>query len=210
MPDTFRFCLKVEETRSGLRVKQQGTPQLRELLGKAYRIGFEIGTPLAANPQGQPYAADFLKFIADVCPTTKGRALEIGAGVGYVSHCLALKGWDVTGLEPGGGYKAKWRSLAAKIINEAFPSKLAEGPEGLIVSYAVLEHIEDSVAFLASIRDHLKDNGVLVLSVPDCSVEIANGDPAMLLHEHFHYFTASTLASCLNESRFDARVQLSG
>jgi len=207
LPDTLHFGLEVRETCSCVRLEQQSSPKLRELLKKAYKIGLEIGTPLAADPQGQPYADDFLRFISEACPAVSGRALEIGAGVGYVSHCLALKGWDVTGLEPGGGYREKWIGLAANIVNEAFPSPRAQGPYDLIVSYAVLEHIEDTGAFITAIRDHLTLKGVVVLSVPDCSAEIATGDPAMLLHEHFHYFTASTLASCLRDAGFDVRVQ---
>ncbi|MDP1534568.1 MAG: class I SAM-dependent methyltransferase, partial [Rubrivivax sp.] len=99
---------------------------------------------------------------------------------------------------------------AVEIINDYFPSPRASGPYDLIFSNAVLEHVADPEAFLAAVRNHLTPGGALVLSVPDCSREIALGDPAMLIHEHYNYFDANSLKSLLHRCGFAAETHASG
>ncbi|MBL8344040.1 MAG: class I SAM-dependent methyltransferase [Rubrivivax sp.] len=207
LPDTFPFELNFDPE-SGMLV-QRSRPGLQGLLDRAYRAGQEIGTPLADDALGKPYADDFLAFIRSRAGTP-GRALEIGAGVGYLSKRLKDDGWQVDSLEPGIGYQDHWAKYGIDVINEYFPSPRARGPYDLICAYAVLEHIPEPGSLLASVRDHLRPGGTLVLSVPDCSKEIAIGDPAMLIHEHYNYFDATSLHLMLARCGFTANVRPSG
>ena len=207
VPDTFPFELDFDPGRAML--VQRNRPELQELLDRAYRLGMEIGTPLADDPYGTPYAEDFLAFVrARAVPP--GRVLEIGAGVGYLSKRLQDAGWTVDSLEPGTGYEDHWRRFGLDVINDYFPSTRAQGPYDLICCYAVLEHIPDPGAFLAAVRAHLGLGGTFVVSVPDCAVEIAIGDPAMLLHEHYNYFDDRALRVLLERSGFAAEMRPSG
>ncbi|WP_415033115.1 class I SAM-dependent methyltransferase [Azonexus sp.] len=190
-------------------VCQQQTPELDGLLQRSYRLGMEMGTPVSEFELGKGYAEDFLGFIASQ-GRPEGRALEVGAGVGYVSHCLKAAGWQVDSVEPGSGYEAHWKKYGVEVINDFFPTPRAVGPYNLIVSYAVLEHIADPVACLQQMAAHMTAGGKLVLAVPDCTEEVLTGDPGMLIHEHYFYFTEASLARCLAQAGFACRVERAG
>jgi SAM-dependent methyltransferase len=207
LPSTYSLGLWFDPQLS--MVCQQQTPELDGLLQRSYRLGMEMGTPVSESALGKGYAEDFLGFIASHA-RPEGQALEVGAGVGYVSHCLKAAGWLVDSVEPGSGYEAHWEKYGVEVINDFFPTPKAVGPYNLIVSYAVLEHIADPVAFLRQIAAHMTTGGKLVLAVPDCTEEVLMGDPGMLIHEHYFYFTETSLARCLAQAGFACRVQRAG
>jgi len=137
----------------------------------------------------------------------QGRLLEIGAGTGFMSKCLSQAGWQVTSIEPGLGYQKYWDFHGVEVVNDFFPSSQVAGEFDAIVFYTVLEHIKDTKTFLENIKNQLKPDGKIILAVPDCTIEISEGDPSILLHEHFHYFTAVSLANTLAEAGFKAVVE---
>lgn len=208
LPDTWPFSCGYDSSIGA--IVQYPTSELIDLLERTYRVGQLVGTPLAEDRSGKLYADDFLAFIDKSCAERGQTALEIGAGVGYVTRRLLDSGWQAIGLEPGRGYEDHWRYYGIDIINEFFPSSYASGPFDLICSYAVLEHIADPIKFLEEIRERLAPDGTAVFSVPDCTAEIQAGDPAMLLHEHFTYFNAETLADMLWRAGFSVKVCKSG
>lgn len=207
IPDVLPFELRFDPQRGML--VQVARPELQAIVNRAHRVGLEIGTPLSDDGFGKPYAEDFLSFIRLQSPD-RGQALEIGAGVGYLSKCLKYDGWRLVSLEPGAGYRSQWAVHGIDVIEDYFPSSRAPGPFDLICAYAVLEHVPDPLGFLSAVRQHLTLGGRLVLSVPDCSREIELGDPAMLIHEHYNYFDPSSLQAVLHQAGFSAQVRRSG
>ena len=196
-PDVCPFSLGVNMSTGAL---QRGAdPALDSLLRRAYSLGLPMGTPSDDSEAGRAYVDDFLRFIgAHASPP--GRALEIGAGVGYLSARLRQGGWAVDAIEPGEGYADQWTRHGIEVIADLFPTPRAKGPYDLIVFYTVLEHIAELQAFLDAVTDHLSSEGLAVLAVPDCTAEIDAGDPGMLLHEHCHYFTESSLCRTLEQA----------
>ena len=208
LPDTWPFSLHFDQQRGT--ITQQVTRELLEILEQAYRAGQLIGTPLAEDNYGKPYADDFLRFIGQVGLPHGAKAIEIGAGVGYLTRRLKDSGLQITGIEPGRGYAAHWEKNGVEIVNDFFPTSRVTGFFDLICSYAVLEHITEPVKFLRDVRDHLAPEGVAVFSVPDCTDEIVVGDPAILFHEHFSYFDAGSLARLIESAGMHAVVMKSG
>lgn len=207
LPNCFPIELCLNEESGGLQLS--ASDEMAQIISMAYSIGIKMGTPSDDTDLGRPYALDFLKFLED-SRQKKGRALEIGAGVGYLSSLLSIEGWRVDSLEPGQGYKSYWEKHKINVINDFFPSTKTIGPYDLIVFYTVLEHIPDVKDFLKNVIDCLAPDGVIALAVPDCSEEIEAGDPSMLLHEHYQYFTASSLRRTLMSAGLYASVQKSG
>ena len=204
LPSTFPFEIRFDPSMPGL--VQMPSSDLESILKSTYVLGQQIGTPLAECNAGKPYADDFLKFIhSSVKPT--GRALEIGAGVGYLSRRLNDVGWDVVSIEPGMGYAAHWEKYDISVVNEFFPSPLARGPFDLIVAYAVVEHLCDPCDFIQQVREHLAPNGIACFSVPNCNEEIESGDPAILIHEHVTFFNKSSLKSVITKAGLKANVR---
>lgn len=203
LPAVLPFKIEID-LQSGM-LSQVQDKKLDGILQKAYAVGALMGTPLSDSVLGIGYAEDFLNFIESKT-AQKGRALEIGAGVGYISSQLKKAGWTIDSLEPGVGYEHYWKKYDVDVITEFFPSERARGPYNLIVAYAVMEHIADIERFLGDIKAHLTPAGIFILAVPDCTSEIMTGDPSMLLHEHFHYFNTSNLRRCLAKNGFNAKI----
>lgn len=203
LPDTFPLSVGVDPEL--LAIRQLDREGLSALLEISYKLGAEMGTPLSDSAQGFGYAEDFLNVINQHV-SGSGRALEIGAGVGYISYKLKQQGWSVDSIEPGEGYESHWLRYGLDVINDFFPSDRATGSYDLIVSYAVLEHISEPEKFLNNIASQLATNGVVLLAVPDCTAELMCGDPGMLIHEHYYYYTSDSFQRCLSRAGFGASV----
>ena len=205
LPNVYPFRLEIN-TALG-RLEQAADDGLDVALGHAYRVGNEMGTPSDNTELGRPYVEDFMRFIDQSSPD-RGALLEIGAGTGFMSKCLAQAGWQVSSIEPGRGYQDYWQMHGVQVVNDFFPSDQICGQFDAIVFYTVLEHIKDTKAFLNSVKRHLKPAGKIILAVPDCTDEIEVFDPSILLHEHFHYFTSESLENTLAEAGFAAAVEI--
>lgn len=200
LPDMFPFALALD-ARLGL-IVQQPDPRLPGLLDRAYAAGSLLGTAMDDTPLGKRYADDFLRFIATVRPLAGRRALEIGAGRGYLLHLLSREGADPVGLEPGVQNAPHWQRFGVTVIPGSFPAAVSDIAFDMIVGYAVLEHIADLGGFLGAVRQHLRQDGVAIFSVPSCAEYVETGDPSMLLHEHFSYFTEGSLRRVLEDNGF--------
>lgn len=208
LPNTWPFSLQFNSQRGT--ITQQVTQELLGILDQAYRAGQLIGTPLAEDCFGKPYADDFLNFIGQAGIPSGAKAIEIGAGVGYLTRRLNEAGWRTIGIEPGRGYAEHWEKNGVEIINDFFPTAGVAGKFDLICSYAVLEHITEPFKFLTDVRDHLGPEGMAIFSVPDCTDEIVAGDPSILFHEHFSYFDAGSLTRLIESVGMHAVVMKSG
>jgi 2-polyprenyl-3-methyl-5-hydroxy-6-metoxy-1,4-benzoquinol methylase len=205
LPSVYPFRLEINYSLG--RLEQAADPALETLLRQAYIIGNEMGTPSENTSLGRPYVEDFMRFIDRLSPH-RGALLEIGAGTGFLSKCLAETGWQVTSIEPGLGYRSNWEANGVEVVNDFFPSERVLGQFDAIIFYTVLEHIKDTTSFLNKVKLQLKAGGRVFLAVPDCTAEIAVGDPSILLHEHYQYFTANSLTKTLSEAGFSATVQV--
>ena len=189
-------------------MEQKDSLLLKKLLNKAYNFGYEMGTPSDDTALGKPYIKDFLEFFNKNSKST-GKVLEIGCGTGYLSKQLELKGYNVTLIEPGIGYKKYWKKYELDVINDFFPSNKIKGKFDYIIFYTVLEHIKLTDVFLKHVREHLNYDGKVFVSVPDCSSEIVQGDGSIFLHEHYHYFTPSSLSNTFISENFNVHIQKS-
>jgi SAM-dependent methyltransferase len=97
------------------------------------------------------------------------KVLDIGCGAGALLNDLSARGFDCTGLETS----PKAREVA-RSINCSYPmTTICEEPEhdwgnkfDFVMSFEVLEHIQDDQAALAQWREWLKPGGVFITSVP--------------------------------------------
>lgn len=203
LPDMLPFHLDVDAATG--RLIQRPTPQVRAALADAYRAGSIITGAMAESGIGRNYADDFLKFVLEQIQRrdqTTMRILEVGCGNGFFAKTLAGKGHQVVGIDPGPQLEeAQTNQLT--LLRDFFPSVRVTGQFELVLAYALLEHLESPEALLRTLHEYLVPDGFVILAVPDCAPPIALGDPSMLVHEHYAYFSAPTLTATLELSGYD-------
>jgi 2-polyprenyl-3-methyl-5-hydroxy-6-metoxy-1,4-benzoquinol methylase len=195
LPQTMAMQVSVNAASGAL--VQIANRDVEAALERAYTEGSQIGTPLSAAGLGRASLEDFMDFIGEAIleqPLLGARVLEIGCGTGALLTRLGQRGAEVVGVEPGLQAAEHARAAGAEVIAQPFqPELFPDRRFDLIVHYGVLEHIARPVEFLRGQLSLLADNGVIVCSVPDCSLPISKGDLSMLVHEHLSYFTAGSL-----------------
>lgn len=204
-PEVLPFELILNE-KNGI-LYQKANTKIIEILESSYKRGTYIEGLMNETGIGRTYADDFLKFIDQVVglkEVASKTILEIGCGTGYLLHRLKLLGAEVLGFEPG------YRSLGKyplSVIEKFFPSSEIKAKKfDIIIAYGVLEHVSTPGILLKNFAKYLKDTGILIISVPNCEDQIQNGDISMLIHEHFPYFTASSLQSLLESQGYSTVV----
>ena len=112
------------------------------------------------------YCAYLRSTVTDAAAPPDGsqRLLDFGAGTGTFARDLVAHGYDVVCLEPD-------QHLVDRLTAEglAAVTSLHDVPDasiGLVYSFNVLEHIDDDLAALRSLRDSLRPGGELLLYVP--------------------------------------------
>jgi 2-polyprenyl-3-methyl-5-hydroxy-6-metoxy-1,4-benzoquinol methylase len=137
------------------------------------------------------------------------RLLDIGAGGGEFVYLSNRAGLSSKGIDPASGYLEHARvhygvDLRNIGIEEIDPSERY----GLITLFHVLEHLRDPAWAIATIADHLEDQGLLYLEVPDlCSRSTSPSN--FWFKAHLSYFTEATLR-LLVEQRFEVIKVYSG
>lgn len=93
--------------------------------------------------------------------------LDYGCGVGDFLEHLQKNGYDVLGMEPNDSAR---KIAQSKIGNEKVTSTELEHNDqkfDIITLWHVLEHIPNLNEIIGELKNHLTDNGVLIIAVPN-------------------------------------------
>jgi SAM-dependent methyltransferase len=104
-------------------------------------------------------------------PESNGTIFDIGGGNGFVSSGLASSGFNVALVEPGeiGAANAKKRGLSNVICATTNTAKFNQHSLPAVGLFDVIEHIEDDLTFLKSIKGLMRKNARLYVTVPSYS-----------------------------------------
>jgi SAM-dependent methyltransferase len=134
-------------------------------------------------------------------PRARGPIFDIGGGNGYVSASLIKAGFDVVLVEPGpmGAINAKKRGVP--VVIQAATRSAGFEPNSLdsVGLFDVVEHIEEDVEFLTSIRALMKPETRLYVTVPAYSALWSYEDE---LAGHFRRYTRASLVRTLLRAGF--------
>jgi SAM-dependent methyltransferase len=99
---------------------------------------------------------------------SEGIIFDVGGGNGHVSSVLNKNGLETALVEPNlsGVLNAKQRGLQHLICGTIDSDSLPKNSLPAIGIFDVLEHIPEDSKFLTSIRDMLKPNGMIYITVP--------------------------------------------
>ncbi len=129
---------------------------------------------------------------------TKGKVIELGCGTHKIFEDSI--GVDVVqkGIELPKFHSIDGVSVADVICDVSGELPIECGNADTIIAQHVLEHMIDPISTLGHWKNSLKDDGVLILAVPN--EEICYSIP--LNPEHYHAFTPSSLNSLLEACGF--------
>jgi SAM-dependent methyltransferase len=136
---------------------------------------------------------------------TRGdRVLDAGAGGGEVVYVLRKLGFAATGLEPDERYATHARETLGVRVNTGFVQDASFQPSSFdaITMYHALEHVEDPVGILSTLRSWIAEGGVLLVEVPN--IEARCLLPAHRFHfAHFYHFNRATLEAAGRTAGFE-------
>lgn len=198
LPIWLSFELEIDEG-TGL-VRQKYSKSIDKYLKLAYRKGSLLSTPLGRGDFGKRRADEALAIILKALnkPINNIRILEVGCGDGYILRELKnLGAKEVIGCEPGAGSEEKENKTKVRIIGDFFSPDLFKGKYDLVLSYGVLEHLRQPIKLLMEMAECAEAGGLLFVGVPNCERKLILGDPGILAHEHWNYFTPQSLKRTL-------------
>jgi 2-polyprenyl-3-methyl-5-hydroxy-6-metoxy-1,4-benzoquinol methylase len=153
----------------------------------------------------------------------KGRLLDVGCGDGLFLETAQSAGWRVFGTE--------FSSYAVSFIKEKYGFEVFRGditeyePPGsefdAVTLWHVLEHTRDPVVVIKKLRSLIKDDGILVLALPNLDnwlsrwiYRLVKGKRPHLFSPldrelHLNFFKKETLVALLEMSGFEV-IAVSG
>src|SRR4051812_45236290 len=125
----------------------------------------------------QAFVQRYVRVLRDMLPPgPKGRALEIGSGMGFTLAALQELGFtEVVGLDVDRGMVelARRRGLPAELIepHQLVPRITAVAPVSFVVAFDVLEHLptDQVIPALAAVHEALIPGGRFVCQVPNAT-----------------------------------------
>lgn len=133
--------------------------------------------------------------------------LDIGCGTGYFLDHMKTHGWQVAGIERDAGARAfskKNFDLNVHPPDELF--KMGKNRFSVITLWHVLEHVHNLDGYLNRIHELLKEDGVLVLALPNYqSVDAAHYRPFWAAYDvprHLWHFSPESVEQLANRFRF--------
>uniref|UniRef100_A0A6H1ZVP1 Putative methyltransferase n=1 Tax=viral metagenome TaxID=1070528 RepID=A0A6H1ZVP1_9ZZZZ len=133
----------------------------------------------------------FKWFIHNITEKTGASVLDIGSGLGVWPYVLNVAGYDVWCMETN---KESIEFISTDLGLKCVDKLPAYARFNIITCLHVLEHIEDPIEFLGTVRKMLKSGGELFLEVPDASeFEYLDKDHNEFSSDHVWFFDISTL-----------------
>ena len=135
-------------------------------------------------------------------PENNGAIFDIGGGNGFVSLNLAREGFDTVLVEPGivGAIHAKERGVENVICATTDTAKFIQNSFPAVGLFDVIEHIDDDLSFLISIRKLMDVNARMYLTVPSYKFLWSKED---LTAGHFRRYSLDSISTLLKSAGFE-------
>jgi len=139
-------------------------------------------------------------------------ALDCGCNIGYGAHALGAKCKKVVGVDVSQKAidEAQRRFGSEKIAFQVVDGNRLPFEDkyfDMVVSFHVIEHINDYESYLSEINRALKENGIAIFTTPNARIRL---DPGMKPYNPFHVyeFGADDLEELLQ--KYFSQVQVRG
>jgi 2-polyprenyl-3-methyl-5-hydroxy-6-metoxy-1,4-benzoquinol methylase len=142
------------------------------------------------------------------------RVLDVGCATGYVAAALADRGCDVVGIEGDERAAERARDVCERVVvgdleDPATIDGLGDDTFDVVLCGDVLEHLVDPVPVLRRAVEHLRPDGLVIVSLPniahvDVRLALLQGhfpyaDLGLLDRTHLRFFTATSAHELLEQ-----------
>ena len=147
--------------------------------------------------------------IAPFMPQRSRTVLEVGAYCGLFLKEAARRGYQGVGVEPSSWASRYAREQSGVTVHHGYLDALGDRLErryDLVVSWDVLEHVRDPLAFLKQCGEYLDEGGTLAISTLDVDTwapRFLGKRWPWLMHMHLFYFSTRTLKTLLRNAGFE-------
>lgn len=132
--------------------------------------------------------------------------IDVGSGNGEFLYFARALGMDATGIEPDIAAAEFSRDQLGLEVATTFieDSEFGKGAAGMLRLYHVLEHLNDPVGKLKTLRGWLADDGILCISVPNIEAETESKWRGRMFHfGHIYNFNPRSLRACAGRAGFE-------
>lgn len=138
----------------------------------------------------------------------KGSILEVGAGTGAFANAMTIKDWKVTALEPDASSREiAFKNYGIHLLPITELDNLTEKSFDVITLWHVLEHVHDLKIYIQSFNRLLKNNGRLIIAVPNHTSFDArfyrNFWAAYDVPRHLYHFSPTSMKFLLKQYGFE-------
>jgi SAM-dependent methyltransferase len=183
--------------------------ELIEHYGNSYQLNTnESGEEHIFYTPSGPVARSRLihDWILEIKPDISGSVLEVGCGQGSVLEKLAasVPAAQCCGLDLNEHAADRARRKGLDVVVGG--SAEIHGQYDLIVAFGVLEHVPSPTVFLRDLREHLSDDGELILGQP--MQDVPSYD--LFFIDHLHHFTTDHIRLFGEKAGLEQKAVLTG
>jgi SAM-dependent methyltransferase len=135
--------------------------------------------------------------------------VEVASNDGYLLEILKNNGINAYGIEPTKSTAKVAIQKSLNVVNDfltlGLSKKLLEerGAVDVLIANNVLAHVPDLKDFIKSMYTLLDINGVAIIEFPYAKNLVDENQFDTIYHEHYSYFTLSTVKIIFNENNFE-------
>ena len=141
--------------------------------------------------------------------TVGRRVLDLGCGSGYGSALVATGATDVVAVDVSRdaiAYAANHHgapNLVYQVIRPGESLPFADASFDVVLSFQVIEHVADDVAYIAEARRVMREGGTLIVITPNRTVRLLRGQKPWN-RWHLREYDAASLTSLFDRARMSA------
>jgi SAM-dependent methyltransferase len=171
-------------------------PRLKEPISDSFYVASDLMSTLVELQQEEKEEEAEVKFIPILermkqFQVNRNSWLDIGCSVGNLMSLAQEYGWNIEGVELNKDAHKVCLSKGLKVYNQKIETLNLPSKYSVISLFALIEHLHNPDSMIASIKNNLAKDGLIVLFFPDWDWDWEH--PQVNGRAHLWYFNESTI-----------------